>query len=85
MIQELLTNAIKHANATEISIHLTQHDDSLNIIIEDNGDGFNHKKVDKKDGMGLANIEKKVEQMGGVFTIDSKEKRGTSILIDIPL
>lgn len=85
MIQELLTNAIKHANATEISIHLTQHDDSLNIIIEDNGDGFNSKKVDKKDGMGLANIEKKVEQMGGVFTIDSKKKRGTSILIDIPL
>ncbi|MCF6128070.1 sensor histidine kinase [Flavobacterium sp. AS60] len=85
MIQELLTNAIKHANATEISIHLTQHDDSLNIIIEDNGDGFNYKKIDKKDGMGLANIEKKVEQMGGVFTIDSTEKRGTSILIDIPL
>ncbi|QBZ99081.1 tetratricopeptide repeat-containing sensor histidine kinase [Flavobacterium sangjuense] len=85
MIQELLTNAIKHANATEISIHLTQHDDSLNIIIEDNGDGFNYKKIDKKEGMGLTNIEKKVEQMGGVFTIDSKEKRGTSILIDIPL
>lgn len=85
MIQEILTNAIKHANASEISIHLTQHDDSLNIIIEDNGDGFNPKKIDKKDGMGLANIEKKVEQMGGVFTIDSTEKRGTSILIDIPL
>ncbi|MES2410952.1 MAG: sensor histidine kinase [Bacteroidota bacterium] len=85
MIQEILTNAIKHANATEINVHLTQHDDSLNIIVEDNGDGFNPKKVDKKEGMGLTNIEKKVEQMGGVFTIDSSEKRGTSILIDIPL
>ncbi|MEO5775269.1 MAG: sensor histidine kinase [Flavobacterium sp.] len=85
MIQEILTNAIKHANATEISIHLTQHDDSLNIIVEDNGSGFNPKKIDKKEGMGLNNIEKKVEQMGGVFTIDSTEKRGTSILIDIPL
>lgn len=85
MIQEILTNAIKHANATEINVHLTQHDDSLNIIVEDNGDGFNPKKIDKKEGMGLTNIEKKVEQMGGVFTIDSSEKRGTSILIDIPL
>ncbi len=85
MIQEILTNAIKHANATEITIHLTQHDDSLNIIVEDNGGGFNSKNIDKKEGMGLTNIEKKVEQMGGIFTIDSTEKRGTSILIDIPL
>ena len=85
MIQEILTNAIKHANATKISIHLTQHDDSLNIIVEDNGDGFNPKNIDQKEGMGLTNIEKKVEQMGGIFTVDSTEKRGTSILIDIPL
>ena len=85
MIQEILTNAIKHANATEVNVHLTQHDDSLNIIVEDNGEGFNLKNIDKKEGMGLTNIEKKVEQMGGVFTIDSTEKRGTSILIDIPL
>ena len=85
MIQEILTNAIKHAKATEIVIHLTQHDDSLNILIEDNGKGFNPKTIDKKEGMGLPNIEKKVEQMGGVFSIDSFEKRGTSIIIDIPL
>ncbi|HNP32590.1 MAG TPA: sensor histidine kinase [Flavobacterium sp.] len=85
MIQELLTNAIKHADASEIIINLTQHDTSLNIIIEDNGRGFNPKNIDRKEGMGLTNIEKKVEQMGGVFTIDSLEKRGTSIIIDIPL
>ena len=85
MIQEILTNAIKHAEASEININLTQHDNSLNIIVEDNGNGFNPKKIDKKEGMGLTNIEKKVEQMGGVFTIDSTEKRGTSIIIDIPL
>ena len=85
MIQEILTNAIKHANASEIIINLTQHDDSLNIIVEDNGNGFNLKNIDKKEGMGLTNIEKKVEQMGGVFSIDSFEKKGTSIIIDIPL
>ena len=85
MIQEILTNAVKYAEASEITIHLTQHDDSLNIIIEDNGKGFNPKKINKKDGMGLPNIEKKVEQVGGVFTIDSFESRGTSIIIDIPL
>ena len=85
MIQEILTNAIKHAEASEIIINLTQHDTSLNIIVEDNGKGFNPKTIDKKEGMGITNIEKKVEQMGGVFSIDSFEKRGTSIIIDIPL
>ena len=85
MIQEILTNAIKHAEASEIIINLTQHDDSLNIIVEDNGKGFNPKTIDKKEGMGITNIEKKVEQMGGVFSIDSFEKKGTSIIIDIPL
>ncbi len=85
MVQEILTNAIKHAEASEINIHLTQHQQSLNIIVEDNGKGFNPKKVDKKEGMGLTNIEKKVEQMGGTFTIDSFEGKGTSIIIDIPL
>lgn len=85
MVQELLTNCIKHAEASKIVINLTQHDDSINIILEDNGRGFDVKKVDKKEGMGLANIEKKIEHMGGVFTIDSFEKRGTSIIIDIPI
>ena len=85
MIQEIVTNTIKHAEATKISISLTQHDDVLNIIVEDNGKGFNPKTIAKKEGMGLTNIEKKVEQMGGVFSIDSAKKRGTSIIIDIPI
>jgi hypothetical protein len=85
MIQELLTNAVKHAQATEITISLTQHENNLNIIIEDNGKGFNPKNRNKNEGMGLTHIEKKTEQLGGNFSIDSTEGRGTSILIDLPL
>ncbi len=85
MIQEILTNAIKHAEATEITISLTQDEDSINIIIEDNGKGFNPKSITKKEGMGLSNITKKVEQLNGTFNIDSFEGKGTTILIDIPL
>jgi signal transduction histidine kinase len=85
MIQEILTNTIKHAQATEITISLTQDDDTINILIEDNGKGFNPKVIDKKEGMGLSNIEKKVEQLNGTFNIDSFEGKGTTIIIDIPL
>lgn len=86
MIQELCTNIIKHSAATEVNIYLTQHNPTeINIIIEDNGNGFDPKKATQKGGIGLKSIEKKVEQMGGTFTIDSILKKGTTIIIDLPL
>jgi signal transduction histidine kinase len=86
IIQELLANMIKHAEADKSSIHLTQHDDMLNIIIEDNGKGFDiHKIPSSSDGMGLHSIEKRVEFLEGSFTVDSIIGQGTSIIIDIPV
>nr|WP_321411287.1 sensor histidine kinase [uncultured Allomuricauda sp.] len=86
MIQELVANAIKHADATKVSIQITQHEDNLNIIIEDNGKGFDRSKLKKEQsGMGLTNIEKRVEHLEGNFTVDSVLGKGTSILIDIPV
>lgn len=86
MIQELVANAIKHAEASKVTIQLTQHKDDLNIIIEDNGKGFDRSKLDKNNsGMGLTNTEKRVEHLGGNFTVDSVVGKGTSILIDIPV
>lgn len=86
MIQELCTNIIKHAKASEVNIYLTQHNGTdINLIIEDNGIGFDPKAVKSSDGIGLKNIEKKVEQMGGTFSIDTIKDKGTTIIIDIPL
>ncbi|WP_103070795.1 sensor histidine kinase [Aquimarina sediminis] len=85
MIQELITNAIKHANATEIHISLTNHDSLLNIIVEDNGKGFDAKILPQKDGMGLATIEKRIEHLEGTFEIDSTIDKGTNIIINIPI
>lgn len=85
MIQEILTNIIKHADARLASIHLTQHDDSLNIIIEDDGKGFDATLINEDAGMGLSNIKKKVAHMNGEFTIDSFIGRGTTIIIDLPI
>ncbi|WP_193745214.1 sensor histidine kinase [Flavobacterium sp. ASV13] len=86
MIQELCTNIIKHSEATEVNIYLTQGSPKeINVIIEDNGKGFNPKTIVGKSGIGLKNMEKKVEQMGGTFTIDSILTKGTSIIIDLPL
>lgn len=85
VIQELVTNIIKHSNASEASISITQHSDLLSIIVEDNGQGFDIKKMHAKDGMGLANIERRIEHLEGSMEVDSTLGKGTTILIDIPI
>jgi len=81
IIQELVTNIIKHAKATEATISLTNHNSTLNIIVEDNGKGFKTNK----NGMGLATIEKRIENLGGTLEIDSYPNKGSSIIINLPL
>jgi len=85
VIQELVTNIIKHAQATEATIALTSHNSSINIIVEDNGKGFSFKKTNKnKIGIGLETIEKRIEHLGGTFEVDSHPNRGTSIILNLP-
>ncbi len=83
-IQELLNNIIKHAHATHATINLTSYDENLNIMVEDNGKGFNATVLPETEGMGLSNIEKRIENLDGTFEIDSHPGRGTTINIDIP-
>lgn len=87
IIQELVTNMVKHSQATEGNINLTQFDNELSIIIEDNGIGFDVTKYynSKKAGMGLGSIEKRIEHLNGTMEIDSTISKGTSILIDLPI
>lgn len=80
-IQELVTNCIKHASASKVLISLTQHQNEITIIVEDNGKGF-AKNIN--EGMGLSNIRKKIKSYGGTFDIDSSSN-GTTIIINIPI
>lgn len=83
-IQELLTNVLKHAQATEVTISITQHETSLNIMVEDDGIGFEPRQVLNREGVGLASIEKRIEHLEGNMEVDSSPGNGTSIIIDIP-
>ncbi|QOD61489.1 hypothetical protein H9I45_03290 [Polaribacter haliotis] len=85
IIQELITNIIKHAEAKNATINISLYDKNLNIIIEDNGKGFNVKKVNLKDGMGISSIKTRVEHLKGAFEIDATIGKGSSIIIDIPI
>lgn len=83
IIQELVTNTLKHANATIIELQLNCIDDNLNILFEDNGIGFDSRK--KEGGIGFKNINSRLYNVSGSMEIDSMHNRGTIINIDIPL
>ncbi|NMM48732.1 tetratricopeptide repeat-containing sensor histidine kinase [Marinigracilibium pacificum] len=83
IIQELTINIIKHADAKSIDISLTKHDYSLNLIIEDDGSGFDTTAIPM--GIGLSNIQSRVKLLKGRINIDSNINRGTIIDITIPL
>jgi signal transduction histidine kinase len=54
IIQELLTNCIKHASATEVIVQFSEYENTLNVLVEDNGKGFDINKV--SFGFGLKNV-----------------------------
>lgn len=83
IIQELLTNSVKHSNASEAIVQFSEENNILNIIIEDNGKGFDITK--NTTGTGLINIEKRVEKLNGQLAIDSTLNNGTTIILNIPM
>jgi len=86
IIEELVNNIIKHSNAKNASIMLTEREgDKLIIQIIDDGKGFDIKRARKKNGLGLSHIEARIKVMNGVFNINSKKGEGTSIFISAPI
>ncbi|PZR19006.1 MAG: hypothetical protein DI539_15460 [Flavobacterium psychrophilum] len=82
IIQELVINSLKHANAKNITIHLNAFDDLLNILYEDDGIGFVADEVTR--GNGLYNIESRIQALQGKILFETSSK-GVSYSIDIPL
>ena len=85
VIQEIVNNIIKHAKASHISMQLIRHESELNIMIEDNGIGFDTNKLDTFDGIGLKGIQTRIEFLNGNVHFDSFIGRGTTVIIDLPL
>jgi len=81
IIQEILNNAIKHAQATEVLVQLNKEDDNIIIHVEDDGVGFNSEA--KYKSMGLENIKSRVNYLKGTIEIDSRPNNGTSFLINV--
>lgn len=85
IVQESFNNVIKHAQASQISIQLNGLETEINLIIEDNGMGFDATDSKVAKGLGLKSIQNRVSLLGGTYHLDTLKGRGTTFIIDIPI
>jgi signal transduction histidine kinase len=87
IMQEALTNALKHAHATKIAIEITVTDSGLELELRDNGTGFTTQIVERatgRYGQGLAGMQERAELVGGVLELQSKVGTGTTVWVQFP-
>ncbi|GEL78381.1 sensor histidine kinase [Tenuibacillus multivorans] len=85
MVQEALSNILRHANAQHVTLKLKDRDQEIYIHIDDDGVGFKaNEKIDQKTSYGLKTMKERCEEIGGTFRIKSQEGQGTYIDIRIP-
>lgn len=85
IIQECINNVIKHSKANHLFINLSINKNLLNIMIEDNGYGFDVDEILRKDGIGIKNMQARVAFLTGTMEIDSKLNKGTLFSFHVPL
>ena len=87
IVQEALSNARKHAIATEVTLTVTRENGSLRLVVADNGIGFDSKKLDNENSLqfGLRGMRDRVQEIGGSFEIESELGSGSRIIISLPL
>jgi two-component system, NarL family, sensor kinase len=86
IIQEILHNTVKHAQASLLIIKIMIEGDRLLVMTADNGKGFDYfAKAKDNPGLGLRNLQSRTEVMGGELTCHSEAGKGTTYTIEIPL
>lgn len=82
--QEAINNTSKHAKAKQVNVTLQKEDISIIMVIEDDGIGFDKKKVFKPTAVGLTGISERVSSAGGKVEISSVPGEGTKVLVSVP-
>ncbi|MGZ8557385.1 MAG: tetratricopeptide repeat-containing sensor histidine kinase [Chitinophagaceae bacterium] len=85
IIQELLNNILKHAAATEAFVQLIREDSRLNVVVEDNGKGFDAGLPENNKGAGWVNIRSRVEYLKGQLDVHSEAGKGTLVNMEFNL
>jgi PAS domain S-box-containing protein len=83
IVQEALTNVVRHAHATRIDVVLTERDDKLIVIVEDDGVGFDPNGEIGAEHLGLFGIRERVDMIDGKLVIESSPGKGTTLMVEV--
>ena len=84
IVQEALTNVLKHADATRVTVRLRLHEKAVELVVQDNGAGFDPGAV-RDGGLGLVGMRERVALLGGRMVVESSEGAGTMLKAEVPL
>jgi signal transduction histidine kinase len=88
IVQESLTNVLKHAHATEVIITVDVNNGKLHLSIEDNGQGFDQnqfRETGSQRGWGLATMSERALAVNGSFRVESSPGFGTQVIVEVPV
>jgi len=84
IVQESLTNVVKHARARHVSILLARRDSAVKAVIEDDGQGFDSAE-DANAGFGLLGMRERLALLGGRLEVESSGEAGTTVAVEVPV
>ena len=83
ILQELVNNAVKHAQASQILVQLTKSSDKVLITVEDDGKGFDINTLENSTGIGYINLKQRIAYLNGKMDIETKPSQGTAVNIEL--
>jgi signal transduction histidine kinase len=83
IVQEALTNVLKHAEATRVTVRLRRGDRFVEVVVQDDGTGFDPQNV-RDGGLGLVGMRERVALLGGRMAVDSSQGAGTMLRVEVP-
>ncbi|MFZ5911356.1 MAG: ATP-binding protein [Chloroflexota bacterium] len=84
-IQELMGNAFRHSQASLLKVNLDLSEETIRIIVDDNGKGFDLDVLQQSKSLGLKLIQERVEMLGGSFEIETSAGKGTRVMFSLPV
>ena len=85
IFQESLTNVLRHSKATRVNSFFRLNDDTITLLIEDNGVGFAQEDIVNKKTLGLLGMKERIQLISGKYEINGNAGKGTSVVITVPL
>jgi len=82
--QEAVTNAVRHAEPSEVIVELTTGGEELHLRVTDDGIGFDDERARRAGGLGLSTMRQRCREIGGAFSIDRRKGGGTVVACDLP-